>query len=167
MNQVPLTFATVTERPSAFLPMAMSLIALALLVGNIGADFIENGHIFREVDEGTVAHVWQLLMAGQLPILAFFAFKWLRRSPRQAFESARTASWGSSDKSCRRLFLRARVATRPACQIPKNHQDAKAVSRTNGELESGSRFAQKPISRPAKKFLNEHIGGDNRPIRFD
>jgi hypothetical protein len=86
MNQVPLTFATVTERPSAFLPMAMSLMALALLVGNIGANFIENGHILREVDEGTVAHLWQLLMAGQLPILAFFAFKWLRRSPRQALK---------------------------------------------------------------------------------
>ena len=34
-------------------------------------------------DEGAVAHIWQLLMAGQLPVLLFFAVTWLRRAPRQ------------------------------------------------------------------------------------
>ena len=30
------------------------------------------------------AHIWQILMAGQIPIVALFAIKWLPRSPRQA-----------------------------------------------------------------------------------
>jgi hypothetical protein len=38
----------------------------------------------READEGTAAHLWQLLVAGQLPLVAFFAFKWLPRAPRAA-----------------------------------------------------------------------------------
>jgi hypothetical protein len=35
-------------------------------------------------DEGTAAHIWQLLMAAQIPIVLFFAMKWLPQSPRQA-----------------------------------------------------------------------------------
>ncbi len=42
--------------------------------------------IAREADEGTAAHIWQILMAGQLPIVAFFAIKWLPQAPRQALE---------------------------------------------------------------------------------
>lgn len=37
-----------------------------------------------EADEGTTAHIWQILMAAQIPIVAFFAIKWLPRAPRQA-----------------------------------------------------------------------------------
>jgi hypothetical protein len=36
-----------------------------------------------EADEGTTAHLWQLLMVGQVPLLAFFAVKWLPRAPGQ------------------------------------------------------------------------------------
>jgi hypothetical protein len=84
MNQA--TIAFVTKQPSAFIPMAMSLAALALVLGSVGADLIEVGHIVRTADEETVAHLWQLLMAGQAPILAFFAFKWLRKSPGNALK---------------------------------------------------------------------------------
>jgi hypothetical protein len=35
-------------------------------------------------DEGTAAHLWQLLMAGQLPIVLFFAIRWLPQAPRYA-----------------------------------------------------------------------------------
>jgi hypothetical protein len=38
----------------------------------------------READEGTSAHLWQILMAGQLPIIAFFAIRWLPRNPKPA-----------------------------------------------------------------------------------
>jgi hypothetical protein len=38
----------------------------------------------REPDEGAVAHLWQILMPGQLPVLAFFLIKWLPRAPRAA-----------------------------------------------------------------------------------
>ncbi len=57
----------------------MSFAALALVVGHVA--------IFgaaREADEGTAAHIWQILMAAQLPIVAFFAIKWLPRTPKQA-----------------------------------------------------------------------------------
>jgi hypothetical protein len=39
--------------------------------------------VVHEADEGTVAHLRQLLMAGQAPVLAFFAIKWLPRAPKQ------------------------------------------------------------------------------------
>jgi hypothetical protein len=57
----------------------MSCAALILVLGHMafyGAA--------READEGTAAHLWQLLMAGQIPVIAFFAVRWLQRSPRQA-----------------------------------------------------------------------------------
>jgi hypothetical protein len=42
--------------------------------------------VVREADEGAAAHLWQLLMAGQLPIIAFFALKWLPQMPKQALQ---------------------------------------------------------------------------------
>lgn len=66
--------------------MAMSLIALTLVLGHVGSDLIQNGHILREADEGTDAHLWQLLMVGQLPVLAFFAKRWLPRAPRETLK---------------------------------------------------------------------------------
>ena len=38
----------------------------------------------RQADEGTAAHIWQMLMAAQIPIVAFFAIKWLPRTPGPA-----------------------------------------------------------------------------------
>ena len=67
------------RRPSAWIPEAMSLIALAIVVLHVamyGAT--------READEGATAHLFQLLMAGQLPVLFWFAVKWLPREPKQA-----------------------------------------------------------------------------------
>ena len=67
------------RRPSAYLPVAMSLAALALVIGHVALFGAA-----READEGTAAHLWQLLMAGQMPIVAWFAIRWLPREPRQA-----------------------------------------------------------------------------------
>jgi hypothetical protein len=57
----------------------MSLAALSLVLGHVA---IYGGA--RQADEGAAAHLWQLLMAGQLPVIAFFAIKWLPRTPGQA-----------------------------------------------------------------------------------
>jgi hypothetical protein len=57
----------------------MSLAALALVLGHIA---IYGGA--RQADEGTAARLWQLLMAGQIPVIAFFAIKWLPRDPTPA-----------------------------------------------------------------------------------
>ncbi len=63
------------KRPSAFLPLAMSLAALAMVLGNAA--------IFGVVHEAAVAHIFQLLIVVQIPIVAFFAIKWLPRAPKE------------------------------------------------------------------------------------
>jgi hypothetical protein len=79
MNQYPNSLRTLGRRPSAFLPMAMSIAALAIVLGSIAAS---SGVVVRDADEGAAAHIWQLLMAGQVPILAYFVIRWLPRVPR-------------------------------------------------------------------------------------
>jgi hypothetical protein len=59
----------------------MSLAALATVFTHIA--------IFgaaREPDEGAAAHIWQLLMAGQAPVIIWFAIRWLPRAPCQALQ---------------------------------------------------------------------------------
>ncbi len=70
---------SIVRRLSAFLPVAMSLVALALVIGHIALFGTA-----RQADEGTEAHLFQLLMVLQVPIVAFFAIRWLPRTPRQA-----------------------------------------------------------------------------------
>jgi hypothetical protein len=79
MNQDPRSFGSLSRQASAFLPLAMSLTALAVVLGHIAIYGAA-----READEGAAAHIWQLLMAGQLPVVAFFAIKWLPRAPKPA-----------------------------------------------------------------------------------
>ena len=73
MNVLPM------KQPSAILPIAMSATALALVLGHV-AIF----GVVHEADEGTAAHLWQLLMAGQVPAVGYFALKWLPRPPGKA-----------------------------------------------------------------------------------
>jgi hypothetical protein len=74
---------TLMQQPSAFVPIAMSLIALVLVLGVVLHDVAVSGAVVHEADEGTAAHLWQLLMAGQGLVVAFFVIKWLPRAPRQ------------------------------------------------------------------------------------
>jgi len=70
---------SIMKQPSGFISLLMSLAALAMVLGHVA--------IFgaaREPDEGTAAHLWQLLMAGQIPVVAFLAIKWVPQAPRQA-----------------------------------------------------------------------------------
>ncbi len=67
--------------PSAFLPLVMSLAALLTV-----AVYVALFGVARQPDENAAAHIWQLLMAGQLPIIAFFAVKWVPRIPKQAIQ---------------------------------------------------------------------------------
>jgi hypothetical protein len=69
----------IMKQPSAFLPVAMSLIALATVLIHIALFGTA-----READEGTAAHIWQLLMGVQVPIILFFAIKWIPEAPKQA-----------------------------------------------------------------------------------
>ena len=69
------------KEPTAVLPLIMSLAALAIVVGH----FAMFG-IVHETDEGTPAHLFQLLMVAQVPIVAYFAITWLPRTPRQSLQ---------------------------------------------------------------------------------
>lgn len=74
-----MSFSETMKQPSAFLPVGMSFLALATVLGHV-AIF----GVVREADEGAAAHIWQLLMAGQVPLAAYFAIKWLPSVPRPA-----------------------------------------------------------------------------------
>jgi len=67
------------KRPSAILPLAMSIAALTMVVGRAALFGVTH-----EVDEGTAAHIFQLLMAAQVPIVAYFVLTWLPRAPKRA-----------------------------------------------------------------------------------
>jgi cytochrome bd-type quinol oxidase subunit 2 len=74
-----MTLDTLQKRPSAFLPLAMSAAALALVVG-----FLALFGGVRHPDEGATARVFQLLLVAQVPIVGLVAVTWLPRAPRQA-----------------------------------------------------------------------------------
>ena len=64
------------RRPSALLPIMMSGIALGIVIG-----YATIFGVARQADEGTAAHLWQLLMIGQPPAIAFYAVKWFPSEP--------------------------------------------------------------------------------------
>ena len=68
------------KRPSSWIPIAMSVAALVLVLGYLAIYGIPR----RGSDEAATAHTWQLLMAGQLPVIAHFVFRWLPQAPRKA-----------------------------------------------------------------------------------
>ncbi|HSL24084.1 MAG TPA: hypothetical protein VK886_21300 [Vicinamibacterales bacterium] len=63
-------------RPSALIPVAMSAAALVTIIV-----YVAMFGTARQSDEGTAAHIWQLLMAAQVPIVAFFAIRWVPTQP--------------------------------------------------------------------------------------
>jgi hypothetical protein len=72
-----MTVGALVGRPSGFLPLALSSMALLLVLAQVatvgGAP---------QADEGAAAHVWQLLMAVQLPLIAYFGIRWVPLAPR-------------------------------------------------------------------------------------
>lgn len=74
-----ITSVSLLKRPAAWIPLAMSLAALSLVL--IHAAIFG---VVHEADEGTAAHIFQILMAAQLPIVAYFMLKWLPSQPRES-----------------------------------------------------------------------------------
>ena len=72
-------FRSMWKQPAAIVPIAMSAAALVLVLGHI----VLFG-VTREADEGATAHIFQLLMVLQLPVVAYFAIKRLPQAPREA-----------------------------------------------------------------------------------
>ena len=74
------TNPSLLRKPGALIPLSMALIALAMPFVYVALF----GNVYHE-DEGTAAHLFQLLMVAQVPFIAFFAIKWLPRAPKHAF----------------------------------------------------------------------------------
>ena len=70
---------SILKHPSAFLPLVMSLGALATLL-----TFLAMHGPAPQADEGTAAHIWQILIAGQVPVVVWFAVKWMPQAPKNA-----------------------------------------------------------------------------------
>ena len=67
------------KQPSAIIPIVMSAAAIATVLVHLlifGAA--------PQADEGASAHLWQLLMAGQAPVIIFYSIKWLPQTPKTA-----------------------------------------------------------------------------------
>lgn len=79
MRAYPGNIAVLVRKPSAMIPIVMSVAALAVVLIAIAISGTK-----RQPDEGAAAHVWQLLMAGQLPFLAWFGLHWLKREFKAA-----------------------------------------------------------------------------------
>ena len=67
------------KKPSAYLPLLMSLAAFAIVLVRVSVFGAT-----KEADEGGAAHVFQLLVAGQVLVAGYFAMRWLPTAPRQA-----------------------------------------------------------------------------------
>ena len=67
------------KQPSAWIPLAMSLVALTMILG-----YVAMFGIVQNEDEGTPARIFQLIMLAQLPIAGYFAIKWLPKQPKQS-----------------------------------------------------------------------------------
>ena len=74
-----MSIASRIRRPSAFIPIAMSAAALGTVLFHI----VTVGTA-PQPDEGAAAHIWQLLMAGQVPVVMFYAVTSLPEAPRTA-----------------------------------------------------------------------------------
>lgn len=81
VRECPDSILALSRQPSAFLPMAMSIAALSVVLIAIAGFGFPSPH----ADEGAAAHIWQLLMMCQVPDMVWFAFKWLRKAPRLTF----------------------------------------------------------------------------------
>ncbi len=67
------------KQPSAWIPIAMSLTVLAIMLTSIAIFGIPH----READEGTAAHLFQIWLVLEELMVAFFAIKWLPQNPKQ------------------------------------------------------------------------------------
>jgi hypothetical protein len=68
------------KHPTAWLPLLMSLCALLLFLTYL---WILTPVPQSNGDEGIAAHVYQMLMSLQIPVMLLFPVLWLKREPRK------------------------------------------------------------------------------------
>lgn len=67
------------QKRLAVLPMLMSALALVVVIVHLATYGVA-----READEGAAAHLFQLLIVAQAPLIIFFLLKWLPTRPKEA-----------------------------------------------------------------------------------
>jgi hypothetical protein len=89
------SFAEMMRRPSGFLPVTLSMMCLVMVLSSVAVGVAKFGYIVRDEDEGAVAHLFQIMMTAQWPIMAFLLIKWLRRAPRPTMRvlAVQTGAW--------------------------------------------------------------------------
>src|SRR3989344_5195242 len=73
----------ILKRPSAWVPIALSLAMLAFILILLGVYGVPTPD--PNADEGTAARLFQLWLVLEIFLVAFFAIKWLPRAPGPAF----------------------------------------------------------------------------------
>ena len=80
-SETIMSIKTALARPSGFIPLLMSAAAVAVVVWHLAAFGAgPDMHAGRQ-DEGAEAHIWQILMIGQMPIVLYFGIRRLRSDP--------------------------------------------------------------------------------------
>jgi len=62
---------SMAKHPSGYVPLILSAAALALLLG-----YLALFGVTRQEDEGTAAHLYQLMIGAQVLIIPYFALRW-------------------------------------------------------------------------------------------
>jgi hypothetical protein len=70
-------FAQLIRKPAAWLPLLFSAAIAALLL-----TAYLRGDLRPKPDEDAYAHLFQIFLAAQIPIIAWFAIKWMPQAPR-------------------------------------------------------------------------------------
>jgi hypothetical protein len=108
------------RQPSAFFPIGMSIAARLTVLY-----YVARYGIARQTDEGAAAHIWQLLMAGQIPVVVFYAVKWLTEGCQGSATGPRNASRRSTRSTCSCILARVVTAGTAISAIP--HGDPRVV----------------------------------------
>ena len=66
----------ILKSPLAWVPILMSSFAFLLIIF-----YVAIFGIAKNTDEGLAARIFQLLLVGQLPIVAFFVLKYINKKP--------------------------------------------------------------------------------------
>ena len=71
------------KKPSAWIPIALSIVMSAFIFTMIFIQVNQFGAIVREADEGVGARLFQIWLVLEVFMVGFFAVKWLPIEPKQ------------------------------------------------------------------------------------
>ena len=74
-----MNFLKLMKKPSAFLPPVISIAAFLLVIISV----VYFGAVHK-IDEGASAHLFQMLIALEVPIIVYFVIRWLPQTPKTA-----------------------------------------------------------------------------------